>query len=562
MAGTAALRRSTKLQGLAALGLILAVMSCRRASPVGPTVDAGPKPAPTTALSTTTEPNTGKRVQDDSSGLNLLEELPSCEVDQLGPVAEFGTSAERARRGYSLPANAPTQTVDRNGGTFTRIFERRLTHEFWLDEPMERPRVTVRLVGAAASRITVLLDKTVIGGARLVRGEPVTRTFGPAEGIVETGRHLVTLEFRGQSKNKLEPAAEIDWIHLGQPLDGDAIPTVPTMRTLVADQNIGGVPKRSIVLRAPSSVRCPLLLTSGTRLRVSLGFWGTGNGLGEIRIIEDGQPPVALRQQKTQGGNGANWTPLEVDLSPYANRIVALEFRALRASQGGKVVFGEPKIARAEGSTHLEATRPRLVVIVVASGLSRRKIPPWGPTGVFAALGALQHDAVAFQNYRASSTVPSAVMATLLTGLAPSATHVEDTAARLAASIGTLQESIKQASGRTAMFTGVPTSFPAFGFGEGWDEQQPFSPVKDLSANEPIFQATRWLQHELEVEDETRRFVLIHTRGMHPPWDLTKEVVGGLQPAEYGGPLEARRGGITLGRIRKQSQKTFRRLTD
>jgi len=150
----------------------------------------------------------------------------------------------------------------------------------------------------------------------------------------------------------------------------------------------------------------------------------------------------------------------------------------------------------------------------------------------------------------------------LLTGLAPSAVHVEDTAARLAASVGTVQQSIKQASGRTAMFTGVPTSFPVFGFGEGWDEQQSFSPVKDQAATEPLVQATRWLQRELEGEDETKRFVLVHTRGMHPPWDLTKEVVATLQPAEYGGSLEARRGGITLNRIRKQSQKTLRRLND
>lgn len=541
---------------------VIGTAGCRHPARPGPAPDSSvnsnsPKPV-NSQMSIGAEKNPAG----ETSSLNLLGELSGCEVDQLGPVVEIGTSAEQARRGYAVNSEKLIQSVDRSGGTFMRIYDRRLTHEFWLDEPMERPRITLRLVGAGASRLTVRLDKSMVGTMRLTRGEPITRSFAPIEGIVEPGRHTVILEFRGQSSDRLEPSAEIDWIHLGQPLDGDTVPTVPTLRTLVADQNIGGVPKRLIVLRAPSSVRCPLLLTAGAHLRVSLGFWGSGAGLGEIRVIEDGQAPVALRQQKTQGGNGANWTPIDADLSPYANRVVALEFRALRASQGGKVIFGEPKIVRAEAATESEMGHARVVVIVVAAGLSRRKIPPWGPIGTFAALGHLQRDSVAFQNYRSASTVPASVMATLLTGLSPAAHRLEDTAARLPPSVITLQQSIKQASGHTALFTGVPTSFAAFGFNSGWDELQSFSPVKDQAAAEPLIQATRWLQHELDLEDDTKRFVLVHVRGMHPPWDLTKEEVGSLQPSEYGGPLDARRGGITLGRIRRQTLKTLRRLTD
>ena len=540
----------------------IAACGCRHSQKPGPPPDGTVTGAAAKPLNSQQASNSDKPAPIESSSLNLLDELSGCEVDQLGPVVEVGTSSEVARRGYDVNSDRRTQSVDRSGGTFVRIYDRRLTHEFWLDEPMERPRITLRLVGAGATRLTVRLDKTTVGTTKLIRGEPVTRAFGPIEGIVEPGRHTVSLEFRGQSADKLEPSAEIDWIHLGQPLDGDTIPTVPTLRSLVADQNIGGVPKRSIVLRAPSSIRCPLLLTTGAHLRVSLGFWGSGAGLGEVRVIEDGQAPVALRQQKTQGGNGASWTSIDADLSQYANRIVALEFRALRASQGGKVVFGEPRIVRTETAAAPELGHARTVVIVVAAGLSRRKIPPWGPVGTLSALGHLQRDSASFQNYRSSSTAPAAVLASLLTGLSPTAHHLEDTAARLPSTVITLQQSIKQASGRTALFTGVPATFAAFGFNSGWDEIQMFSPVKDQAAAEPMLQATRWLQRELEQDDDAKRFVLVHVRGMHPPWDLTKEEVATLQPTEYGGPLEARRGGITLGRIRRQNLKSLRRLTD
>src|ERR1700690_112093 len=265
-------------RGVGFLVLIGIAVSCRHPQRPGPPPDGtatGVTPKP---LNSQIASNSDKPAPIESSSLNLLDELSGCEVDQLGPVVEVGTSSELARRGYNINSDKLTQSVDRSGGTFMRIYDRRLTHEFWLEEPMERPRLTLRLVSAGATRLTVRLDKVTVGTTKLTRGEPVTRAFGPIEGIVEPGRHIVSLEFRGQSTDKLEPSAEIDWIHLGQPLDGDTIPTVPTLRSLVADQNIGAVPKRSIVLRAPSSIRCPLLLTTGAHLRVSLGFWGSGSG--------------------------------------------------------------------------------------------------------------------------------------------------------------------------------------------------------------------------------------------------------------------------------------------
>ena len=519
-----------------------------------PALQSQPPPAPRATVPAADDALESGRIQ-------LIEQLPQCEVDQLGPVLEVGTPSEQARRGFAANADR-SEPVERNGDGFTRVYERQLVHTLWLDEPIERPRVAVRLVGAAASRLTVLLDKTVVGTTKLTRGELVTRSFPAMEGIVEPGRHTVTLEFRGKPTDRDDPSAEIDWIHVGQPMDGDTIPTVPTLRTLVADQNLGGIPKRAIVLRAPSLVRCPLLLTAPAHLKVSVGFWGTGHGLGEIRLLEDGQAPVTLRQQRTQGGNGASWTPLDIDLSTYAHRVVHLEMRALRASQHGRVVFGEPSIQQTETPPSPEAGRAKVVLVVVASGLWRRKIPPWAPIGNVSAIGHLLPDAVVFQNYQASSTVPAAVMASLVTGLGPVSHTLQDPLSRLPQSVGTLQRFVKLSSGRTAMFTGVPNTFETFGFASNWDEYQAVSPIKDLPAQEPLTRASRWLQHELEVGDNAKRFLLVHIRGMHPPWDLTKEEVAALQPSEYGGPIDGRRGGITLARIRKQTHKSQRRLTD
>jgi post-segregation antitoxin (ccd killing protein) len=113
------------------------------------------------------------------------------------------------------------------------------------------------------------------------------------------------------------------------------------------------------------------------------------------------------------------------------------------------------------------------------------------------------------------------------------------------------------------MFTGVPTTFPAFGFDAGWDRFETFSPVKDLPAHEPITRATHWIERELsETPHGVRRLVLIHTRGAHPPWDLSREEVALLKPEEYGGVIDARRGAIVLAGLRARHGRADRRLTD
>ena len=288
---------------------------------------------------------------------------------------------------------------------------------------------------------------------------------------------------------------------------------------------------------------------------------GTGTGTAEIAIVEQGQPKTTLLERKVAGGVGARWVPITVDLSPYAGRVVGLELRAVRTTQGGRIAFGEPRLSRSR-VTPAERPKAKSIVVVLASALDRRLVPPWGPVADNSAISELLRDAVAFHAYRTSTTVPGGVVATLLTGIAPPRHHVEDTAARLSRATHTLSDIIKQAGGRTAMFTGVPSTFAAFGFNVGWDDFGAWSPVVDLPAETPLVEASRWLGQRLDQNRDALRFTVIHARGSHPPWDLTKEQTAQLLPLDYGGAIDARRGGVTLGKIRRQTAKVQRRLND
>jgi hypothetical protein len=176
-------------------------------------------------------------------------------------------------------------------------------------------------------------------------------------------------------------------------------------------------------------------------------------------------------------------------------------------------------------------------------------------------VGEIARAGVAFSDYRVPTTVPAGVMASLLTGLHPRSHRLEDPSARLPPGARTLSTAIKFLGGRSGFFTGVPTTFAPFGFDAGWDRFVEMSPVHDIAATEPIDEAVRWLEQGIRADRREKRVAVIHVRGAHPPWDLTREEVARLPPEEYGGAIDARRGAIVLGHIRARRRATSRRLT-
>jgi hypothetical protein len=496
-----------------------------------------------------------------TASIQLLKSLPDCDIYQDGLMLDLGVATSTTPTGTGT-TNGDTQvvTVDRAGSTFLPVSDRRYRHEFWLDEPLEAYSVRARVAGRAATALSISVDNRRLGRAKLSKNAISSVTFGAGTDRLEAGRHTLTLEAHGRA-SATEPMFEVDWVQFRQSASADAGEVAPTFRDIVADQEIDGTPRRSIVLRAASKVRCPFHLAGKVKLALALGFWGSGRGTADVRVIEEGKSPVTLIERKVAGGNGARWTPLTLDLSEYSGRVIALELRANSATQGGRVVFGEPVLTSSRDDTP-ELIKAKTVVVILAAGLERRLVPPWGPVADRGTFVELRREAVAFDGYRVPTTLPAGVVATLLTGVSPMVHKVEDTAARLSHSTRTLGELIKQAGGRTAMYTGVPTTFAAMGFNTGWDEYGAYSPVLDLSAETPIIEASRWLARELDQHDQSTRFVFVHTRGAHPPWDLTKEQAAQLEPADYSGVLDARRAGIALGRMRRQTAKTQRRLGD
>jgi len=523
---------------------------------------AGPAPAPiVSAAPAVVATSTNVLSADGRDRFDIIPNLSWCEVEHEGIVLDLGGPMAAAYRGFGLHQADDSEDVERDGQTFVRAYGRTLRVDFWLDEPRSGAVVSVRAYGGAAKWLGVTIDDKRVGAVKLVPGESRVLTFPPLAPELARGHHRLKFSFTGAGRGSRQIQAELDWLRIGERGLEVLGYAAPTLSDIVGDVVLNGAPKRSLVLRAPSTVRCWLRPAPDARLKVALGFWGAGKGTAEVRVVSDGEEPVVLQTRRVTGGDSASWTPLAVELAPFAGKVIGIEFRALDGSREGRVAFGDPSVAR-KPPDPLPIPRANLAVILLDSSADRRRVPPFGPIGKLTALGELGRAGTAFSGYRAPSVVVQSVAASLLSGLAPRGHRLEDPSARIQSSVRLLSEMVKEASGRTAMFTGVPTTFAAFGFDAGWDTFDAVSPVQDLPATEPITRGLKWLETELDDEHAGPRLLVLHTRGAHPPWDIPRDEMQGLKPDEYSGILDARRGGIMLAALRGKAKRNAHHLQE
>jgi len=527
-------------------GLIAWTGSCsQREQPSPPTASTA---APAPAASTPTSPAP-------SSTVDLIERLPRCEVDHGGVLIDLGSSSAQGLTGaWSLAADLPQAAPERSGETWAKVTARTLLLRFILDEPSP-VFVSIRARAGAARSVSVLIDGRPMGVLSLVRGQARVLSTRPSSSAFAAGAHTIELRFAGGPRQNTDALAEVAWVRAGT-WEGEGSFAPPTMAQIVANVALSGELHRAVALRAPSVVRCSTYVPLGARLRASVGFEGVGNGNAQVRIQpEGGGAASVLTAQRVEGGEHARWTSIDLPLTVAEGKIVTLELRADSERAGGRLLFGDPALYVPRALTPT-APAARLALIVVMSGVDRAKLESHE---LVPAISEFARTAVRFDAHRAPTTVTAGVMASLLTGMAPRAHGVEDPGARLPGALTTLGVAARDGSVQTAMFTGCPTTFDAFGFARGWDKYAAFSPVEGAPAVAPLTEAAQWIAAHTSAAD-ARALVVVHARGGHPPWDVTVNEAAKLPPGEYTGALDPRRAAQIIARAR--AKHTRFRLSD
>ena len=503
--------------------------------------------------------------------VSLIDLLPRCDVNHRGLLFDMGTDAMLGR--YSELLSAPKGIVasEHDGATWARIYDQKVSLDFY--QPLVSPLfLTMRAIGRDASRATVSLDGIYIGTFHLKRDQVRIASTRITEQPVDAGLHRLDIRFRGNRKTDADPYAEVDWIRVGTPDELQRTYGAPTLDDVVSDSaELASVPHRALSMRAPGSVSCTLRVPLHARLRVAVGMHGDGAATAAVLAQRDGEDEVVLERVDVKGGEAATWTDIEVPLHDLANQIVTLELVAARTTGPGRLMFGDPAVF-VPTQRRQKVADARAAVVVVLDGLERDELPPWRDTDTphIPVLSHLARTLTVFHQHRAPSTSVSAVMASLITGLPPRAHALSDTGASLPSSVATLGRIASDASVRGAMFTNVPLTFEPFGFGcpagstrpgcqrqaTTWDRFSEYPPNEGALASAPMVEAGAWLTDATDKPEEGRPMLaVIHTRGGHPPWEVTPEEASQLPPPDYAGGIGPRTAAQTLASYSGQQRR-------
>ncbi|WP_437576583.1 sulfatase-like hydrolase/transferase [Sorangium sp. So ce887] len=487
--------------------------------------------------------------------VHLVDELPNCDIEHRGLLFDTGAGALLGRFAWQGTVPTGIHAVEHAGSTWARISDRQIKLTFVLPSASSI-FVSARAVGLASRYATISLDDQLLGTLRFQRDQIRIASTPTTTLPADPGLHTLTIRFSGRLRAG-EAFADVDWVRVGIPDEDPTTYGPPTLRDVVAPAAaLSGVPHRSIALRAPGAVRCAFRPSRLTRLRTAVGAQGSAEGDAEIRVLRDGQEPLVIHRVHVEGGDKATWTDIELPLAPFAGSLISLELRA--ATRGGRILFGDPVLA---GSPEPPPSVPaaRAVVIVALNGVERPDLPPWSgrPEPHLATLSELATSATTFDHHRGPSTVVSAVVASLLTGLPPPAHTVTDTGARLPARMTTLGAIASDSSIRTGFFTGVPTTFRAFGFGPGWSRVLEHPPTSGEPATTPIDAAAAWISETVRQDAGNRLLAFVHARGGHPPWEVGPKELNALKPADYAGSIEPRSAAQVLARLRNRRRSVL-----
>jgi arylsulfatase A-like enzyme len=306
---------------------------------------------------------------------------------------------------------------------------------------------------------------------------------------------------------------------------------------------------RALSLRAPGFVRCSGWIPANATLETSLATAGTGDADVEARLLRDRRAPIVLGTAHIAGGASA-WEPWTVPMTGLEGdgALSSIELVATRAGAATRVLLGAPMLVATGANVGPAPPSARGVVLVVLGSTSAKSLAPWGGPHAAPEIARLAATGATFTANRASSSLATAVLASMLTGLSPRALGLEDADARMPQAATTIGEACHQAGIATAMFTANPTTGAAFGFDRGWDSFVAHDPLDEVPATQIFDEAGAWI----EAHASDRFLVVVHARGGHPPWDATPDEVKSMPPQGYFGILEPHRAAESLAKARKR----------
>jgi hypothetical protein len=282
----------------------------------------------------------------------------------------------------------------------------------------------IRLQAVGTRRLTVYVNGQMLPeGVELAEGNAF-RDYDvaiPAE-RVQAGDNQIQLSFGGTvrvGEEDVSVAVSSVRIAAGRAIAEDPAFVAPEQGALVSQIEVGGIERRALSVRAPTTATYHVQVPEGGRFVFGVGAEGSA-AAGRARVVV--QPEGGAASELYSAALTNRWDDQSLDLGAFAGQIVRLDL-VVEGAGAGRVAWSAPAIMVPPPQV-AELRTVRNVVVVLIDTLRASKLRPWNPrTRVRTpVLDRLASEGTVFE--RASSqenwTKPS--VASVLTGLTP-ATH-------------------------------------------------------------------------------------------------------------------------------------------
>jgi arylsulfatase A-like enzyme len=502
-----------------------------------------------------------KAFENFATHFDLWEHAHLAEIEHHGLYIEFGGASRHKytygdwRSGFGKDGSAGADVFTFANADASRIY-------FHVDKA---EALTLRLrmkpvckdaacTGLATGVVTAYLNGEALPATRFAGNDFKDYDVAVPVERVAAGENRLMLRFGGTAVVNGETlAAAVASLRVipGTPEAGAAF-SAPRYAELRTEAQVGGVQRRALAVRTPSTLTFYVKVPPGGKLGFGVGVAGDKPKSVRAKVVvtpEDGKPEAVFQEQLS-----ASWRDQVLPLDAFAGKLVRLDLSAEGELGMGRVAWSTPALLVPQTKLQKPSKTAKNVVVVLIDTMRARSLKPFNPqTRVKTpVLDKIATEGAVFEATQAPENWTKPSTASLLTGLYP-ATHGAKTDAAVVPKAATLlSESLKEAGFSTASFIANGYVSDKFGFNQGWDKYTNYIREKKSTDAENVFKdAGDWI----EQHKDERFFAYVHTIDPHVPYDPPDEFLSMYKKGEYTGPVSPRKTPEQLAEAKKVPPK-------
>lgn len=476
--------------------------------------------------------------------MDLREHASLADIHHDGLYIDFGTAS---RFKYTL-GNWKTGwggDESQNGATFSQVVQPAARVYFPLDQAGP---VTLRFRAKPerSRNMMVFLNNRSLPSVQLQAGSDFREydVTVPAEATRVGDNHLL-LRFTGFTAAPNAAAISMDSLRVipgATPPAPGAQYSAPALSEIVTEMQVGNMQRRSIAVRAPTTLSYYVEVPRGGSIGFGVGANGQVRATAKVVVTPNGGQPTEVFSSAV---STEEWTDRVVSLEQFAGQVVRLDLRVEGTGGTGRVGWSTPTLLVPPPADRPAPNRAKNVIVLLIDTLRADRTQPHNPrTRVQTpALLELGTQGAVFDACQTVENWTKPSVASLLTGMWPAGHGAKEQSSRLPDGAHLLSEVFRENGFATGAFIANGYVGARFGFNQGWDRYVNFITENRPTTAENLFDsAAEWVQ-----QNRDRRFFLyVHTIDPHVPYSPPDRFLRMYDAREYTGIVDPRRTGDQL----------------